>query len=323
MKTRRLAKVAGALVAVALVGVLAAPNIATADVDPKVPPDSRLKPGETFTHTSTQTMLGSGELLYNPSQCRTHPAYSQTCDVFRVVFDRDMSPTALNFAFFSLEFEQRSLPPLVVGVAGLNPPPIDDLNIYVWDDVGHYLGEDSETNPADEGPGGNSFSTPERGGFTLKKGAYDIVVQALSGVNSGYTLRVTFSNEKFGSPFELVDDLFGPSGNGSAPPAAPEFTSEPFTPSLSEGIESSIRSMAPLAAVAPMTDRQIRNLGFGITEQFNGAPIDLSRGRSRDVVAVGKAPSAAALLLALIGLPLALAVAGAWWLRRRRVALIA
>ena len=308
------------MVALVTLAVLAAPDMATADVDSKIPADSTLKPGQTFTYTSSESMLGSGELIYNPSQCRTHPAYSQTCDVFRIVLDRDLAPGALNFAFFSLEFEQVRPPAVAVGVAGLNPPPVNDLNVYVWDEVGHYLGADKATNPDDVAPGGNGFGSPERGGFTANKRAYDIVVQAMTGVSNGYALRVTFSNERFTNPFESLDEL---SMSTPPPETPPAFSgSDTFTPPFSDGLPDSL-ALAPLPATGALADRDIANIGFGITEQLGAVPIDLGGGQRRDVVAVGSAPSAILLLLALIVLPLVAAGGATFWLRRRRASLLA
>ena len=344
---RALTLIAGAaLVAGALLPLSVSQSVGAEPLAPGIEPDFVLSPGESKSIVSTNVNVGDPALLHPPADCRS-AEFGNVCDVYRIKLNRDVSPDATNVVFFTVEFEPLfRTPGLPVAVAGLASVPIGDLEVYVFDEADHYLGENYPGGGGDVGfvldtlaqtpagaaepplrdlllgsdpgdvedvpPGGTGFDIPIRGGFTAKKDTYDLVVGAGAGANLGYTLHVRLSNEKFGTPFE---DLGAPLTAIDGPPSG-GFESPPLAPN--SGGATTVEGL-PTLDIAP--DSAIAGIGSGLTEQFN-APLLTAIGRTRAVNANAKPPSSLALLIGLVALPLAGAGAGFALMRRRRAALI-
>ncbi len=335
-----------------LVGIVSVvgPTTQVADAVPLTPdvePDAVLKPGDSVTITNSDVLVGDPAFFHSPSECR-EPPYDATCIAHRIQLKRDPSPDALNFVFFTLDFAPvAQTPNLALVAAGLSNIQVGDLDVHVWDQDDHYLGENYPTGSdvkfaidligqvpevgpvvapelsalllgedagdiTDEPPGGSGLDVPEHGGFTAKQDLYDIVVTTGAGFNIGYTLRVTFTNEKFSSPFELLGEPIGPI---SPPPSNGTVETPPFTSD-----SGSVAVPLPDASVLP--DRDIAGIGSGINEQFDSNVLT-AIGRTRPISANAKPPSTIALIAAMIALPLVAGGGGIWLLRRRRRALIA
>ncbi len=339
-----------ALVVVAL-GALLFPTAGTASAEPLAPdvkPDAVLSSGQQFVKVSSDVNVSDPLFLHSPVECR-EPPFDGTCDVYRIKLNRDPSPEALNFVLFSLEFEpQGETPPLSAAVLGLSSIPVGDLDVYVYDKEDHRLGQDypgggnipfvletlkttpakpiaeilepeliSESDPNDFPPGGATLNVPERGGFTAKQDLYDIVVSAQQGSNAGYTLRIGFSNEKFTTPFEVLDP------ENVAPPGFFSEIGDPTTPpseSPSQSFDSGTSAIPSLADANVLPDSDLAGIGLGISERFEAPPAVAFRGARN--VSNAAAPSGFALIVALVVAPVGAAAAGTFVLRRRRQALI-
>ncbi|MEY2470061.1 MAG: hypothetical protein QOF21_2759, partial [Actinomycetota bacterium] len=281
----------------------------------------------------------------SPSECRDAP-YSQTCNSYRIELKRDKNPDALNFVYFTLAFAPvAATPDLAFVVAGYPAVSVGDLDVHVWDEDDHYLGENypggggdigfaldtlAQTpaapaepplrdlllgtdpgDPTDEPPGGAGLDVPEHGGFTAKQDVYDIVITTGAGFNQGYTLTLTFSNELFSKPSELLGAPLGPitppADNGS-------FETPPFTTDSGSVVE-------PLVDLSVLPDSDIAGIGSGINEQFNSKLLT-AIGKTRPISANAKPPSTIALIAAMLALPVFAGGGGVWLLRRKRRALL-
>ncbi|HVT78565.1 MAG TPA: hypothetical protein VHD87_16115 [Acidimicrobiales bacterium] len=326
----RIAGITGcvALVAtVSLVLVSDSGSVAAEALAPSVKPAATLSAGQSVVLTNTTPLVGDQE-IYPPSACRGHAGSPDesvaplTCKAYRIVLNLDPDPKAENTVFIEADFNQTQLQSLPLVALGLNPPPVNGLDVYVWDQEDHWLGENAPGtldpvtgpgDPTDEPPGSASFNEPERGGFTAKQRIYDITVQADTGVNQGYELHLTFSNEIFTPPHEVLDQF----GNTAAPSdtSSPEPT---FTPPADTSSPAPTIAL-PEASVAP--DQDIAGIGLGTTQEFNPNGFALPP-RTRDVAATATPPSGAALVLGLVAFPFAAAGVGVLALRRRRQALL-
>jgi hypothetical protein len=290
-------------------------------------------------------LVGDPAFFHGPSECRT-PPYQNSCIAHRIQLQRDRSPDALNFVYFTLDFVPTAESPnLALVAAGLSSVAVGDLDVHVWDEDDHYLGENypggggdigfaldtlAQTpaapaepplrdlllgtdpgDPTDEPPGGAGLDVPEHGGFTAKQDIYDIVVTTSIGFSLGYTLRVTFSNEKFAKPSELLGAPLGPitppADNGS-------FETPPFTTDSGSVVE-------PLVDLSVLPDSDIAGIGSGINEQFNSKLLT-AIGKTRPISANAKPPSTIALIAAMLALPMFAGGGGIWFLRRKRRALL-
>jgi len=332
-------------------GVLFTPTAvvdAAVPLTPSVKPDAVLSPGDTFVKVSKNLNISDDAFLHYPSECRDGSA-NLRCDVYRIKLNRNLAPDALNFVFFSVEFEALyTTPDLALVAAGLSGIPVGDIDVQVYDKDDHYLGQDypsegdvefalglvgglpvpglpgvveqlkpilvgddTETGDInDVPPGGTGFDTPERGGFTAKQDLYDIIVLPVKGFNSEYTLRVGFSDDKFALPFEVLDPESTAPGFGSDPVETPSDTS----PSGNSSTEP------PLADANVAPDADLGGIGLGINERFEAPPAFAFRG-ARNVSKTGP-PSGVALVVGLLVAPLGAAVGATLFLRRRRQALI-
>jgi len=304
--------------ALALLGAIALAAIggpvAAEALEANVKPDATLSSGQSVVFHETSPHYGA-EVLYPPHSCRGEArtvddnAAPLICKSYRIVLNLDPSPKALNTVIFEAAFTQTQAPSLPILVAGLNPPPTGGVNVYVYDQEDHYLGADSSTNPNDPDPGGASFNDPEIGSFVAKQKIYDITVQAEAGPNSGFDLHVTFSNEIFKKPFEVLDE------NSVAPPS--DFA--PFVPPTdTPAAEVIVPTLAP-APIAP--DRDIAGIGLGTDEQFGQSSFALPP-QTRSIAST-EPPSTLVLVVGLIGFPFVAGVAAVLVLRRRRLALVA
>ena len=202
-RSLRIVLLAGCFAVAALSG-LALASPAAADRRP----DINLAAGQTFEYRSTRPTAGSGagvSLIFTPSQCAA-PPHGATCDVFNLNLELDESDSAFNFVTAKLDWESERVPALMLGVVGLGLGPATDYNTYVWE-----INDDgTHTRRADITGGLNK---PELVGFQATKPEYVITIQNSQGASTGYTLNVSYSNEKFETPFEVLD----PSLNASTP----------------------------------------------------------------------------------------------------------
>lgn len=304
-------------------------------LDPKVKPDAVLSAGQTVTFKHTTPLLGS-QFSYSPAQCRGTAPVDPTepdaltaplvCKAYRIAINVDPNPKANNVVMLTAEFDQIQAPSLAVVAAGLNPPPINGVDVYVYDFEDHYLGQNAPGildpvagpgDPEDVPPGSSSFNVPERGGFKVKHKLYDIVVNAETGVNKEFTLRVTYSNEIFKTPDELLDDPAA-FGGGTTDDAS---TPNGFLGGFNDG---SIDPELPALDLAPINpDSDIAGIGLGVNEQFDPTDRLSLGGATRSISASKKAPSALILVFAMILVPLGVGGAAVLGARRRQRGFIA
>ncbi len=301
------------------VAFVGSPHIAAAadtPLDPAVKPDAVLNVGQTVVLKHTTPLVGS-EFTYSPAECRgdtISPPFNVgnaplSCKSYRIAVNVDPDPKAYNVVLFQADFEQTQLPSLVAVAAGVNPPPLNGIDVYIYDTEDHYLGMNAPGildpvtgpgDPSDLDPGGSGFGVPERGGFQPKQKFYDIVVDAAPGVNQNFTLRFTLSNEIFKAPNEILEDpaaVFGNTDDSSSEPPS-SFTDVPL-PGDSSGFE------LPPAEVLP--DSDLAGVGLGVNEQFPQQGLALG-GNTRNISSNAAAPSGLALLLGMVLFPLAVTV---------------
>ncbi len=300
-------------------------------LNPAIKPDAVLAPGESVTLKNTTPLVGTA-FFYSPEACRGRPATTDeaiapaTCKAYRIVLKLDTNPLARNTVLLEADFDQvqpRSLP---IVVAGLNPAPLNGVNLYVWDWEDHYLGQDypdptleplvGPGDPDDEPPGTNTFASPERGSFKAKYRVYDITVQATQGVNQGYELRVRFSNEIFTKPFEVLDDVLGAPTGPIDEPQGSQYA-PPFTGGLGQGV------VQPLPLVDVLADNDIAGIGLGVNEQFNAGQALALGAQTRHIAATAEPPSTLALITGMIAFPIVAGATAVLAVRRRRQALVA
>lgn len=292
-------------------------SVAAEALDPNVKPDATLSAGQTAVFKNATPLYGA-EVHYPPHACRGEADTADgqlaplICKAYRVSLNLDPSPKALNTVIFEALFDQTRVQSLPVGVAGLNPPPAGGVNIYVWDTKDHYLGENETDNPDDASPGGAGFSDREIGSFTAKQKLYDFVVASEAGVNSDFELRVTFSNELFKRPFEILDEISAPQEQSDVPVYTP-----PFVGGSGPGVVEPL----PTLDIAP--DSDIAGIGLGTTEQFDAAQrLALGASQARAIAAASDPPPAILLVLVLVIIPVLTSGLVLALLRQRRRALV-
>ncbi|MEY2425065.1 MAG: hypothetical protein QOI61_637 [Actinomycetota bacterium] len=299
-------------------------------LNPTIKPDAVLSPGQSVT-LKNETPLAGTLAFYSPEACRGRPATTDeaiapaTCKAYRIVLNLDTNPLARNTVLIEADFDQLQPRSLPLVVAGLNPAPLNGVNVYVWDWEDHYLGQDypdptlepliGPGDPEDEPPGTNTFASPERGSFKAKYKVYDITVQATQGANQGYELRLRFSNEIFTKPFEVLDDTLGaPTGPIDEPQGSQ------FAPPFTGGYGNSV--VQPLPLVDVIADGDIAGIGLGVNEQFNAQQALAFGTQTRRVAAIADPPSTLALVAGMILFPLIAGAGAVFALRRRRQALV-
>jgi hypothetical protein len=304
---------------VATCGVISfGPGGASAAVTKGVKPDFVLTPKAKPVSKSYTSVLvndltvqakGNGDLpdaiadafIPTPDDCRT-PAYDTVCDVYRIKLNRNLDKEALNVVIIEMDWTGVLLPDLVLVVAGLGIGYLPDIDMFLYANPKRYL-------PLDE-VGGRSVAIPERLGFTATQDEYDLVIRASTGVATQYRLTAYMSDELFGKPFEILDDvLTGPHDvapvDSSAPtplPAAPPANSQPL-------------ELAPIDV-----DSAIGGIGLGVREQFDPQALSLNS-QTRSIAASAKPPSALALVVGMLAVPLLVATGVVAALRRRRNAM--
>ncbi|MEY2419751.1 MAG: hypothetical protein QOG90_2431 [Actinomycetota bacterium] len=307
--------------ALAFLGALALVGVGggSASAEPlvaNVKPDATLSPGQTVVFKNTTPHYGA-EVLYPPHSCRGDArtvddnAAPLICTAYRIVLNLDPNPKAQNTVIFEAIFNQTQLQSLPLVATGLNPPPLGGVNVYVYDQEDHYLGENSTTDPKDEKPGGASFNDPELGSFTAKQRIYDITVQAEAGPTTGFDLHVTFSNEIFTKPLEVLDQY----GNPKAPDAPPDVV-------LPQPVDNPTVFAPPTlqpASVAP--DSDIAGIGLGVNEQFD--PGQFALPPATRSISTTEPPSTLALVAGMVAFPFVVGLAAVLVMRRRRQALVA
>jgi hypothetical protein len=316
---------------------VAAPHVASAADDPLNPaikPDAVLSPGQTVTLKHDTPLVGS-EFFYSPAQCRgeapidpTGPdalSAPLTCKAYRIAVNIDPNPKAYNVVLFQADFDQVQLPSLVAVAAGLNPPPLNGLDVFVWDTEDHYLGRNAPGtldpvtgpgDPSDLDPGGSGFNVPERGGFQPKQKFYDITVNASAGINQNFTLRVTMSNELFKQPAELLDDpsALGDNTSSEETPDTPVFFGDVPTAG-----DASDFTLPPADVVA---DPDIAGVGLGVNEEFSPQQGLALGGNTRNISTNAAPPSSVALWLGMVLFPVALTGGVVAVAQRRRKSLL-
>ena len=243
-----------------------------------------------------------------------------SCKVYRLKLDLDNNPEADNVVFIRAEFQQVRIPTPDLGVIAPNLTPINGIDVYVYNFNDHYLGQGhggSLLFPGDEGDpydlptGASSFNEPEIGSFKATQPEYDIVVGADPGINTGFTLKLTYSNELFDAPFEALDptDTLEPLDKSDT---TTDFENGITTPPVEEG----------LAELPVSTDQDIAGVGLGVSEQFDPAALENLDRATRNISATQKPPSGLALVLGLVVFPTFIIIIVGLTLRRRRHALI-
>jgi hypothetical protein len=232
-------------------------------------------------------------------QCRDLPALDVVCDVYRIKIVRDQSKGAQNFVQVIVDWPQQlSTPSLALVAAGLGQSDLPDIDLFLY--------ENSDTYADSVFVGGRSAEIPERLVWQATQDEYDLVVRSGTGIVTGYSINARFSNEIFGKPFEVLEDLTSRTEPPIAPP--PDSTA----PSAPVSLDAPPLALAPLA-----DDNQIAGIGLGTTEQFDAAALP----PHTRVIAHTEEPSALSLIIAIGLLPLA-AAAGAVLLFQRRHARI-
>jgi hypothetical protein len=238
-----------------------------------------------------------------PDQCRDLPPLDVVCDVYRIKIVRDTAKGAQNFVQVLVDWPtQVSTPALALVAAGLSDADLPDIDLFLY--------ENAETYVEYAFVGGRSANVPERIVWEATQDEYDLVIRSGTGIVTEYSINARVSDEVFGKPFEVLEDLvtrteppFRPPGDDSVAPAP-------------------VASETPPLALAPIdVDDQIAGIGLGVTEHFDPSALDLGP-QTRAISAVVKPPSALTLIIAMGLLPLAVA-AGAVVALRRRHALIA
>jgi hypothetical protein len=279
-----------------------------------------LKPGDVVKRTFQSANVNDGGNFIAPADCRDD---APTCDVIRVRLDRDRSEDALNFLRVELTWDGGAqAPSLVLVVAGLGAGPVNDLDMYVYDEEGAKV----------EGTGGASAGTLEVAGIVAEKDVYDLVVNQFTGATTEYTMEFIFSNELFESPLESLDpSLRDASGSGpapvdrsgaafspaaSAPAASVSFVDVPGGGADSVGLEPSVGA----AALVPVdADADFSGFRGAVDDALEGAPL---RAVSSASVRTAEAepPATAVVVFWLLLAPLALLVGVVLFLRRLRPA---
>lgn len=325
------------LVAAVCVGTSASPARAQ-EADPNAPipldksikPDYVLNPGQSVTIVNTTPLIGHF-LTGDPQTCRGDIALGPyaaiealdplACRVYRIKLNLDKSKEADNVVFIRADFDQIQLPSPNAVAAGLNPTPLNGIDVNVWNFQDHYLGQNYEppilfpsaTGDINDPPtGASSFNAPEIGAFAARQDLYDITVFADLGVNQGFKLKLTYSNEIFEKPFEALDPT-----NTLAPL---DDLSEDTTTGFDTGIVTP--PDGGLAELPVDTDSDIAGVGSGVSEQFDPSALIALDQATRNIAATAKEPSGLALVLGLVAAPAVLVAGFAFFLRRRRHALI-
>jgi hypothetical protein len=278
-----------------------------------------LKPGDIVKRTISSVNVNDGGQMIAPADCRGDEA--PTCDVIRVRLHRDTSEDALNFLRVELTWDGGAQPPdLALVVAGLGLGPVNDLDMYVYDEAGNRI----------EGTGGASAGEAEVAGILADQDVYDLVINQFTGSTVEYTMEFNFSNEVFESPFESLDPALR---DGSAPPpadlsASPDVpTVEPSpgpTPASFEAlpVPSPAPATAAVSAVVPAVDADYAGFRGAIDDQLEGGKPLLATPSTASRPAP-PAPGALVLLFWLVAVPLAVLALTVGALRRSRPAALA
>ncbi len=142
--------VAAMLVALVLAVQPSAAEDGEVPLNPAIKPEAVLSPGQSVTLESSTPLFGT-TTLYSPEECRGRPSTADangaqlSCRAHRIALNLDANPEALNIVIIEAEFGQLQVQSLPIVAAGLNPPPVNSLNVYVWDWEDHYLGQDFVT----------------------------------------------------------------------------------------------------------------------------------------------------------------------------------
>jgi len=286
-----------------------------ANPEPGIKPDFVLDPdGPMITREIKSTTIGA-PVASAPANCRKDPVASNVCDAYRLKLNLSKDPDAENYVVIFLEYKE-DRPPSVSAVFSVSPGGVPELDLKVY--------SDPKTTLPSGVVGGVSLTNPERVAFVAEQSEYDLVVKNDQGVSEGYTLRMFMSDEIFDSQFELLDEVqqrVDDEAPAPAPPADNDFSSSPSTPS-----DVVVEDPNQLSSLRPINDlgldSRINGIGLGTTTNFDFGAQQVFGQRTQRAVSIADAPSGVSLLLLLLVLPMAVAVFGAFWLRRRRQALI-
>lgn len=281
-----------------------------------------LGPGETKTIVSTDVRAPSSLLSFTPAGCQGQAA--EICDVYWLNLLIDDHPDAQNFVRATVSWETQRTPNLGAVAAGLNPVLLTDLDMYAYD-----LSDPEEpAGLSSDEVGGNGIQTPERIGWLADFDKYALVVHN-SGPNAslGYKLTISFSNERFTSPFEALDpatqsraretferpvDRSGGAG-AEPPPAVPD----EFLPVGSGSDTFSGQGISNLGGNVVAPDTDFTGFRGGVDNALSGNVAQLASNRVPRVQ-IGESPPAIIVAFWLLLVPVLLLLAFAYWLRRRR-----
>ncbi len=355
---RRILAVTGAAVLVAIATFAMVAPTTTVGAEPlvaDVKPDAVLKAGDEWIHKSTDLQVEDPVLTASPTGCREVPD-SATCDVYRIKFKRDPNPDALNFAYFTLDYKPvATVPDLALVAAGLKSLAVGQLNVRIFDQEDHYLGQNypgqsdisyvlrlleqtplapvmpivrppaeeidtlvyggGDGDPNDTPPGGGGPGEIPARGGWLVKQDVYDVKVYLSSLIPGINTEYTLRINFTNSKYDKPFELLDPLKNAEPTDG---FTAPDFSGGVypSEG-QGQGSSSNDLSSLDLTPDADIAGIGLGVNEQFTGPPA-AALGQSRRLSATAKAPSALAVVAGLVGLPGLFGLVGVLVVRRRR-----
>lgn len=254
---------------------------------------------------SNPTGVAFGSDTTTPEVCKT-AAY---CDVIplEVVRPASLGPDDEYFVQVFLDWETESDPVLDTS--------LNDLDLYLYTDPptvdeavarGHTPDDD-----ADPWISSSGSSTPEETLYSFRPhGDYIIKIINWSGVNTGYTLKLTWVSESFPTPFESLAPEFVPRATTTTRPVTTTTTTIVRPPQT----DSTPVSLAPVV-IEDDADFDLTQFEDDEFDDQLAAPeiLDLT-----PIASTPREPSGAALLFWMLAAPLgALALGGAWVLRHR------
>lgn len=248
--------------------------------------------------------------LHDPATCNV----SAYCDTIPITFVRppDFDDTQDYFVQFKMSWESEKVPD------ALEPSgerAVNDMDMFIYNDpVQEDAGPDQDGVIAMGATGGE----PEIAYLFAPEGNYSLVVVNFVGVNTAYTIKLTWVSESITTPFESLAPTVSPNrpGGVSEPAAQP-------TPAPPLGADFEAPSLpAPVLEQSPLEPDAAFDEGFGPSalEDTLAAPpsIDFEPARVVDP----DPPPGFVLVLWLLVLPLAGVAFGGTYLSRRSAALL-
>lgn len=251
--------------------------------------------------------------LHTPEQCNIS-AYCDTIPV-TIVRPADFDETQDYFVQFQMSWESEKIPD------ALEPSgerAVNDMDMFIYNDP---IQEDA--GPEQDGviTSGASGGEPEIAYLSLPEGNYSIVVVNFVGVNTAYTIKLTWVSETITTPFESLAPGFTPNRPTSA--SAPTAPRPVPVPPVDTGTGFHVPPLAaPSLEVAPVEPDTAFDTGFE-PSQFDdtlAAPTQVAFEPAS--VTDPDPPSGVVLVLWLLVLPLGVIAFGGAYLSRRSANLL-